>query len=495
LKIINEIQGVSMKKVKFLTIGTLVLGLVAIAVGASFLMTGTTATRPQKTFDDYMEDAEIYLDDGDYYKAVVSYESALDAKEQDVDALQGLASVYSRQMNYKKEQEIRQQIAELIPDDLNNQIRLVEIEINLGKLGTAKAMTEELMDAYDSEELRSLYAEMNIDTPIFNIASGAYGDYQLLLLMNTYNNAYVRYTTDGNEPTIDSQLYSDGIVISYPETVIRAKAFGALGYTSEEVRLDFTITKPTEVVSSRSYNSYSDMLYRIGDSILNKPWASDIYNYEMAQIRELYMLGDYNVSSEPMTATFCNGYFNMHERRYTEMGNFNLDFVAYTPFLKTLSVGYQNELDISPLSSLNYLENLSLLNDGITDISPLSGLSTLKKLALGWNSISDVSPLSELSGLESLGLWNNQLSDISGLENLSQLTYLDIAYNEVSQIDCVAQMPNLNELWINNNRITNISSLGNCTKLMVLMQNDNQIDDYSPIEGIAKQLYKSDVNW
>ena len=48
-----------MKKIKFLMFGTLILSLVAIAVGASFLMTGTTATRPQKTFDAYMADAEI----------------------------------------------------------------------------------------------------------------------------------------------------------------------------------------------------------------------------------------------------------------------------------------------------------------------------------------------------------------------------------------------------------------------------------------------------
>lgn len=484
-----------MKKIKFMMFGTLILSLVAIAVGASFLMTGTTATRPQKTFDAYMADAEIYLDDGDYYKAVVSYESALDEEGQNIDALQGLASVYSRQMNYKKEQEIRQQLAELVPDDLNNQIRLVEIEINLGELDAAKIMTEQLMGVYDSDELKSLYAEMNIDTPAFNIASGAYDDYQLLLLTNTYNNAYVRYTTDGNEPTIDSQMYSDGIVISYPETVIRAKAFGALGYTSEEIRLDFTITKPAEVISSRNYNSYSDTLYRIGNNILNKSWDSDIYNYEMAQIRELYMLGSYDVSSEPMTATFCNGYYNMYESRYTEMGDFNLDFVTYTPFLKTLSVGYQNKLDLTPLANLHYIENLSLLNDGITDISPLSGLTTLKVLALGWNSITDVSPLFALTELESLGLWNNQLSDIVGLENLSQLTYLDIAYNGVTQIDCVSQIPNLNELWINNNRITDISALGDCPKLMVLMQSNNQIDDYSPIKGIANQLYKSDVNW
>lgn len=484
-----------MKRITLLASGALIICLIAIAVGGSFLMASSTATRPSKTYDDYMADGNLYLENSEYYKAIVSYENALSEKESSMDALQGLASTYYRQMNREKETEVRNQIAEKDPADLDNQVRLVELMINKGNLDEAKEKIQELMASNDSDSLRSLYSEMEIATPVFNLSSGSYAEYQLLQLTNVYNNAIVRYTTDGSEPSTDSQAYIDGIVISYPETVIRAKAFGSLGYTSDEITLNFSITKPIEVVYSRNGygGNYSDTLYRISNNVLNKSWDSDVYNYEMAQIRELYILGDYNVDTEPMSATFYGNYYKRYDNRYTEHGNFDLTFAAYTPFLKRLSVGYQTVLDLSPLASLSYIEDLSLLNNGITNILPLSGLTSLRRLALGWNNINDVSSLSNLTELESLGLWNNQIANIDALRSLSNLTYLDVAYNNISNLSIVSGMPELNELWINNNQIADISPVAGNQKLMVLMQCDNPISNYDALTGIRPQLYKTDI--
>lgn len=484
-----------MKRITLFASGALIISLIAIAIGGSFLMAGSTATRPSKTFDDYMADGELYLENSEYYKAIVSYENALNENEDSIDALQGLASTYYRQMDREKEAEVRNQIAEKAPFDLDNQVRLVELMISEGNLDEAKEKLQDLMASNDSDSLRSLYSEMEIATPVFNLSSGSYDEYQLLQLTNVYTNAIVRYTTDGSEPNAGSEAYSDGIVISYPETVIRARAFGSLGYTSDEITLNFTITKPVEIVYSRNGygGDYSNTLYRISSSVLNKSWDSDVYNYEMAQIRELYMLGDYDVYSEPIDATFYKDYYKRYDSRYTEHGNFDLTFVAYTPFLKTLSVGYQTNLDLSPLASLSYLEDLSLLNNGITNITPLSGLTSLKRLALGWNNISDVSALSSLNELQSLGLWNNQIANIDALSGLSNLTYLDIAYNNISNIKVVSGMPELNELWINNNQIADISPLADNQKLMVLMQCDNSISNYDALTDIRPQLYKTDL--
>lgn len=484
-----------MKRIKLLASGALIISLIAVAVGASFLMAGSSATRPSKNYDDYMTDGDLYLENGEYFKAIVSYEDALAEKSDSIDALQGLASTYYRQMNREKEAEVRNQIAEEVPSDLDNQMRLVELLISDGKLDEAKEKTQELMASDDSESLRSLYSEMEIATPVFNLSSGSYDDYQLLQLTNAYNNAIVRYTTDGSEPTFDSQSYIDGIVISRPETVIRAKAFGSLGYTSDEIVLNFSITKPVEVVNLDNYHDgyYSDTLYRIANEILNKSWNQDVYNYEFAQIRELYILGEYYIEAEPMDASFYGDYYKRYDSQHTERGDFDLTFVTYTPFLKTLSVGYQTGLDLAPLSSLEYIEDLSLLNNNITDISPLSKLTSLRRLALGWNNISDISTLSQLTDLEFLGLWNNQISSIDTLGNLTKLTYFDVAYNNVKDIGAVSQMAELNELWINNNQIADISPLASSSKLMVLMQCGNPISNYDTIEEIRPQLYKTDL--
>lgn len=478
-----------MRRIILLTSGALLIGLIAIAIGGSFLMAGSSATRPIKTFSDYMTDGDQYFENGEYYKAIVSYEDALDEQPDNIETLQSLASAYYRQMNREKETEIRNQIAQKDPTDLDNQMRLVELMIGDGKLDEAKEKTQSLMEANDSEALRALYGEMEIASPVFNLSSGSYDDYQLLQLTNAYHNAIVRYTMDGSEPTAASQSYIDGVVISHPETVIRAKAFGSLGYTSDEVVLNISITKPVEVVKTRRTNT----LYQITNQILNKSYNQDVYNYELAQIRELYLLGEYYIEDEPMDASFYGDYYKRYDSQYTEHGDYDLEFIAYTPFLKTLSVGYQTDLDLSPLASLSYIEDLSLLNNGITDISPLSGLSSLRRLALGWNNIGDISSLSHLTDLEFLGLWNNQIDSIDTLQSLTKLTYFDVAYNNISNIDAVSHLTDLNELWINNNQISDISPLADNRKLMVLMQSGNPVSNYDAIAKMKPQLYKTDL--
>lgn len=479
-----------MTKIKVMAAGMLACGLIASALGASFLISGEAGTKPEKNAQDYMREGDLHLGNGEYYRALVSYEDAL-AREKSVEALDSMAAAYSRISDYENEELVRRQIEEIEPDNLDNQIRLIEIMIQQEKLQEAKSFTEELLQKHEHEELNALYQEMNIEAPAFNLVSGSFDDYQLLQLTNPHNNANVYYTTDGSNPGKGSAVYQDEIVISYPETVIRAKAIGYLGYESEEIQLNFTITKPAQVVPKDSGST----IYYIGNRLFNKSWNEDIYNYELAQIREIYLVGDYNVSPEPESMVFYEDFYVEHDRRQDQRGNFTLEFARYTPFLKTLSIGYQERLDISPLIGLSYLENLSLLSNKITDISPLEGLVSLKKLALGWNNITDASPLESLINLESLGLWDNQISDVDMLGGLTELTYFDVSNNYISQIECTRTMPKLNEIWINNNQIQTLEPLDHCEKLMVLMQGNNPISDYGTIKERADQFYKSDLKW
>ncbi len=487
-QITTERKDQSMKLIRLIAAGMLIIGLFAVAYGGSYYMTGTTAAvRPEKTYDDYMRAGSHYYDSNEYAKAIVSYENALSLQSNDTAALKGIARSYARQGNYAKEYETRKHYAEVEPEDLDNRIRIIELMISMGDLQLAKTETEELMDKNDSEDLRSLYREMTIETPVFNLKSGSYDEYQLLELNNVYNNAVVHYTLDGSEPTLQSPAFTDGLVISYPETEFRAKAFGVLGYSSDEAVLSFSITRPPQEV-------FGETVEEIAREVFHKSGREPVFDYELAQIRELYLVG-YYLETGPVPAVFYNGSYKVHDLVYTDRGFFTLDFAPYTPFLKTLAVCCQEKLELSQLSSLSKLENLSLLNNDITDIGPLKDLKSLKSLALGWNSISDVSPLSELTSLETLGLWNNQVQDISGLEGLKDLVYLDIAYNQVEKIDIVSNMRKLKEVWINNNRIEDISPLSDCKELIILIQNGNPISDYSVLRDLAAQLYKCDIRW
>ena len=478
-----------MKLIRYLTAGLLALGLVAAALGLSFFMSGTAASRPSKTFEDYMRDAEAYKEDNSYYRAIVSYESALEEKENDIDALTGLAETYSRKMDYDRELETRRLIADLQPDNIGNRIRIIEIMIHNKEYAEAKKETEDILAKYDSEELRSLYEMMDVAAPEFTLASGSYDEYQLLDTVDHGDNTIVRYTTDGSDPNEESPIWQDQLVISYPETQIRAAAYSPLGFPSEITDLELKITKPAEVVASE--DDYSDMSW-ILRRLVDKSSSQDVYNYELAQIREVYCIG-YNAASEAPEIRYFADHYTYYNSKEDAVGDYDLGFVQYLPFLRTLVFSYQENADLTPVASLKCLENLSVYNCGVEDISPLAGCTSLKKLALGWNKISDISPLAGLTSLESLGLWNNSITDISAVSGLHALTYLDIANNKVKKIDAVSGLSELTEVWINGNKIKDISPLGQCEKLGILMLAGNPVSEYGSVADRIDKLFKTDI--
>ena len=171
-----------MRLIRLIAVIMLIIGLFAIAVGGSYYMTGANATavRPEKRYDDYMREGSHYYDSKEFSKAIVSFENALSLQNNDVNALKSIADVYARQANYAKEYEIRRRLLKIQPEDLENHIRIIELMISMGELEEAKKEAENLMTTSDSEKLRSLYREMTVETPVFNLQSGSYDEYQLL---------------------------------------------------------------------------------------------------------------------------------------------------------------------------------------------------------------------------------------------------------------------------------------------------------------------------
>ena len=85
--------------------------------------------------------------------------------------------------------------------------------------------------------------------------------------------------------------------------------------------------------------------------------------------------------------------------------------------------------NISSVSALSGLTNLTLLNlkeNNISSISDLSGLTNLEHLRVDANSITDVQPLTSLVNLEKLWIAGNSLTNAHLLSSLTGLTYIDI---------------------------------------------------------------------
>jgi hypothetical protein len=93
-------------------------------------------------------------------------------------------------------------------------------------------------------------------------------------------------------------------------------------------------------------------------------------------------------------------------------------------------------------------------NSNITDLSPLAGLSNLTELDLSSNNINDLTPLAGLTNLTSLWLDYNNITDITPLVGLTNLTELDLYKNNITDISALAGLTNLTSLWLDFNNIS-----------------------------------------
>ncbi|WP_317642763.1 InlB B-repeat-containing protein [Bombiscardovia apis] len=177
---------------------------------------------------------------------------------------------------------------------------------------------------------------------------------------------------------------------------------------------------------------------------------------------------------------------------------------------------------LTPLSGLTSLTSLSIINEydkdestsadiqsPITDIRPLRNLTNLQSLTLDGHKISDISPL---SGLTSLGFLNlghngpgNRISDITPLSNLNNLMELYLCNNQISDIHALSSIPRMRMLDLSNNlpnrmhsrpefnpnlphnQIVDISPLASNPSLTQLWASDNHIQDVTPL-GSMNQI-------
>ena len=481
-----------MKKLQITVIVILILSAVAAAAGGAFMLSGNESQeeRPVKTYEEYVKNGEYYYTESNYQSALSSFRKAQELQDDNLDALKGEGKTLMA-LGYDEDAlKVFEEINAKDNVQIEDIVSLIQLQVKAGELDKAKEVAEKNKDSDASGQIAELYTNMNVDTPVFNISSGDYSDYQILTADAGGIGCSVYYTLDGSDPTKDSLLLTDGLIVSAPENHIKARSVSYLGYMSDIVSLDINITKAVEEIDSNSR-----IFSSLRSNYFNRDWNMPVYNYELAQITKLYVTG-YDVSTEPSNK---NSFYSDHYTRYDSRNedydcyySDDLDIIKYMPYLKTLAVGYQKGMDFSYIASCTGITELSLLHDHIDNIDFISNLKGLEKLALGWNEISDISDLSELNNLKSLGLWGNNINDISALAKLEQLQYLDISDNNISDIGVVSGMGDLTELWAYDNNISDMSPISDCTGLRKLIQSGNPGSNTEISENVLDSLTETD---
>ena len=158
---------------------------------------------------------------------------------------------------------------------------------------------------------------------------------------------------------------------------------------------------------------------------LHTNWVSDL-----SALSGLTNLTNLILSDNPLTdISPLSGLTNLELLRLHVKGDFKgdqqpRDFMGASGLLHTNKI-----IDISALSGMTKLRDLSIHTNSISDLSPLSGLTSLDELRLAGNPVTDLSPLSGLTSLRTLELTGTLVTDLRPLSGLTDILYIDLRFN------------------------------------------------------------------
>ena len=142
--------------------------------------------------------------------------------------------------------------------------------------------------------------------------------------------------------------------------------------------------------------------------------------------------------------------------------------------------------DVTSLAGLISLEGIAARNTRITDFSPLANLPNFQWIEFGDDpTILTLPLLTGIKTLRRLEITGTNISDISGLAELTELTHLDLGGNVISDISALSNLKKLVELRLGRNLITDISPLSGLTNLRELNLSNNTISNFSPLESLS----------
>jgi|SRR5579859_3428467 len=167
-----------------------------------------------------------------------------------------------------------------------------------------------------------------------------------------------------------------------------------------------------------------------------------------------------------------------------------LHFIAGLVGCKKIEIDAGEFSDISELTGFSHLTSLAIvqlpLNGASTvDLSPLSTMTDLKELSLGSTKSADLRPIRNLTRVTALNLNNSPARDIGALSNLPLLESLDLTGSSVTDLSPLAGAQMLRDLKIDGKQIADLGALANLKNLRTLNIFCQTIVDFSPVGRLS----------
>ena len=357
---------------------------------------------------------------------------------------------------------------------------------------------------------------------------GFYSQYVDLELTTSAGTMY--YTTDGEYPSISSSVYTAPLELQAGETVVYAISVDTNGLVSEPFVAGYTIggvIEPAEfaddaveaaireVLGAReSEILYTNVLWDITEftvpenaksladlqlmpylkslTIQNQDLGTLVDLAHLAKLETLDLTGSTFPATELSVLTKLPGLTNL------TLSNCSLSTIAAlegAERLTRLDLSNNTVRNLEAISQMKTLKEVNLQHNAVTGLEALSTLTNLEKLDIGFNSVSDLTPLSSCLKLNWLAADNNALTTIDGVEKLNLLSHLSVDYNKITDVSIIAQCKEMANLSIANNQISDISALSALTKLDILDFSYNSVSALPEWqEGCALRIIDGSYN-
>ncbi len=444
------------------------------------------------TRDLMLRQARRFEASGNHKLAAYLYDLTYAYSSNDEDIAIELAEQYKAAGNYTKaEYTLSRAIADGGGSKLY--VALCKTYVEQDKLLDAVNMLDSITEPAIREALDAMRPEM----PTVDKAPGFYNQYISVSVSAASGTLYA--TSNGVYPSTADQPYAEPISLPGGETTIYALAvapnglvskLGIYGYTIGGVVEPVTLADPafdsairTELGVGSDAVIYSDSLWNISSFEI----PSDATDYsDLSRLPYLKSLTVSHAAAGQLTNLSSLLYLEELTLTDSAPNTSELTAIAGLPHLRKLVMQRCNLSSISPLSAAQNLEYLDLSDNAVRNITALSGAQKLQQLFLAHNALTDLSPLSNLKEIKTLDVSYNSLTSMDAISSLSALTELNISNNQLESLGNVQDLNALSSLNAGYNRLTNVDRLASCAQLSTLDISNNELTDISALGALTK---------
>ena len=357
-----------------------------------------------------------------------------------------------------------------------------------------------LLNGITNPEAKSMLDEARPAAPSATPDSGFFNEYVSISLSGEGGTLYVNPIPE--YPSIRDGAYTEPVTLVDGENTIYAVVVADSGLVSPLSIFTYTVGGIIEEVSFSDPSVEALIRQTLGVADEKVLYSNDLWHItEFVMPAETTSFADLKYMPYLKSLTITGGPSNQ------------LSILSSLTSLENLSITNLsiNTDELETIGSLTKLNNLTLNNCGLSTISPLNELTDLRVLNLGNNTIRNIAPLASMPRLTELHLQHNALTDLSSLSGLISLSTLDVSFNNIdslvplygitgltwldasnnnlTQVTNIAVLNSLEHLSLAYNTISDVSELTNSTALKVLDLSNNLLTDISGLSALTNLTY------